>query len=120
MVKILVVDDSRIFRNILYTTLSENGYDVVGMVPNGQECLDFLKENPTPDIITLDITMPVMDGIEALVKIRELYPTAKVIMVSASGQKQKVMDALKIGAVDFIHKPFKTEEINIIISRHCD
>lgn len=120
MNKILVVDDSRIFRNILHSTLTEKNYDVIGMSANGQEALDFLKDAAVkPDIITLDITMPVLDGMDTLKIISENYPEIKVIMVSASGQKNKVMDALKIGAVDFIQKPFDTNEIGIIISRHC-
>lgn len=119
MATILVVDDSRIFRNILETTLTEVGHQVVGSVANGQLALDFLNNaHPLPELVTLDITMPVMEGIETLRSIISLFPGVKVIMVSASGQKGKVMDALKIGALDFIQKPFKPEEINEVIKKY--
>ncbi len=119
MATILVVDDSRIFRNILEATLTEVGHEVVGSVANGQLAIDFLASaHPLPELVTLDITMPVMEGIETLRSIISLYPSVKVIMVSASGQKGKVMDALKIGALDFIQKPFKPEEINEVIKKY--
>ncbi|MFI3202050.1 MAG: response regulator [Eubacteriales bacterium] len=119
MAKILVVDDSRIFRNILMEALTENGHEVIGTASNGQEALDFLSSNEiTPELVTLDITMPVMEGLEALKNIRAIYPDMKVIMVSASGQKHKVMEALKMGASDFIQKPFQPEELHSVITKY--
>lgn len=116
MAKIYIVDDSRIFRKILKTTLSENGHEIIGEAGNGQEALDQLK-NISPDVITLDITMPIMDGLQTLVEIKNTYPNIKVVMVSAAGQKAKVMEAIKNGAVDFLQKPFQPDEVASVITR---
>ncbi len=109
---ILIVDDSRTMRKVLAASLKEAGHYIIGNAGNGQEALDLLKNlSPDlPDLITLDITMPEMDGIETLKRIRAEYPDQKVIMVSAAGQKDKIMEALKFGAVDFIKKPFDHDE----------
>ncbi len=81
-----------------------------------KEALNLLS-SITPDLITLDITMPVMDGVTALKSIKEQYPSIKVVMVSAAGQKNKVMEALKGGASDFIQKPFDPEDVKRVISK---
>lgn len=117
MAKILIVDDSRIIRRVLGTTLNEAGYEIAGEACNGEEALKLL-ESITPDLVTLDITMPVMDGLETLGHIKELYPDMKVIMISAAGQKNKVMQALKDGALDFIRKPFEKEDMLEVIDKH--
>jgi two-component system chemotaxis response regulator CheY len=116
MAKIMIIDDSRILRRILTTTLTDAGHEVVADAGNGKEGL-MLLDKVTPDLITLDITMPVMDGLEALPKIREKSPSTKVIMVSAAGQKNKVMEALKLGARDFLQKPFEPENVIEIVDR---
>jgi len=116
MGKILIVDDSRILRKILNATLTEAGHAVIGEAGNGEEALTLL-ESVTPDLITLDITMPVMDGLTALKCIKEKYPSIKVVMVSAAGQKNKVMEALKGGASDFLQKPFEPEDVKRVISK---
>jgi len=116
MANIMIVDDSRIFRKILRTLFSESGYEVVGEAGNGEEALK-LMETVTPDIITLDITMPVMDGLETLKAIKEKYPKITVVMVSAAGQKSKVMEALKSGAADFIQKPFEPDDVLAVINK---
>lgn len=116
MAKIMVVDDSRILRRILTNTLTEAGHEIVADAGNGKEAL-LLLEKVKPDLITLDITMPVMDGLEALTKIKETYPEIKVVMVSAAGQKNKVMEALKNGASDFIQKPFEGEDVIAVINK---
>ena len=108
MSSVLIVDDSRTMRKMLAGALTEAGYEIAGNAGNGAEALELLK-TVTPDLITLDITMPVMDGLEALTKIKELNPDQKVLMVSAAGQKDKVLSALKAGALDFIQKPFEAE-----------
>ena len=116
MLKIIIVDDSRIFRKMLKAAFVENGHEVIGEAGNGEEVLELLK-SCTPDLITLDITMPVMDGLEALKAIKEQYPQQKVIMVSAAGQKGKVIDALKYGASDFIQKPFDPDDIAAVMNK---
>ncbi len=110
MSTVMIVDDSRTMRKMLAGTLKEQGYEIAGDAGNGEEALKLL-ETVRPDLITLDITMPVMDGLTALEKIMELYPDQKVLMVSAAGQKDKVLNALKMGAVDFIQKPFEPEVV---------
>lgn len=112
MAKILVVDDSRTSRKILKGILENNGYEIIGEATNGEEGVKLFGEL-NPDIVTLDITMPVMDGIEALKKIKEINAAAKVIMVTAAGQKNNVVEALKLGAFEFVSKPF---EEDIIVS----
>lgn len=116
MAKIIIVDDSRILRKILNTTLTEAGHEIIGEAGNGAELLKLL-ETKTPDLITLDITMPVMDGIAALKAVKEQYSDVKVIMVSAAGQKSKVMEALKAGASDFLQKPFEPEDVKRVVSK---
>lgn len=111
MVKnILVVDDAAFMRMKLKDILERNDYNVVGEAENGLEAVS-LYQNLNPDLVTMDITMPEMDGIEALKKIREIDNSAKVIMCSAMGQQGMVMDAIKAGAIDFIVKPFDTTRV---------
>lgn len=116
MHKIFIVDDSRTSRKILRGLLEERGYIVVGEAKNGQEAVDMFQSF-NPDIITLDITMPVKNGIDALKEIIELAPDIKVIMVSAAAQKNKIMDSLKAGAVDFVNKPYEKEKLLSAIER---
>jgi len=116
MAKIIIVDDSRILRKILNGTLTEAGHEIIGEAGNGEEVLKLL-ETATPDLITLDITMPVMDGLAALKEIKDKYPGIKVVMVSAAGQKNKVMEALKAGASDFLQKPFEPEDVKRVVSK---
>lgn len=107
---VLVVDDSALIRKILIKMLNENGYQVVGEATNGAEGVELYKELE-PDIVTLDITMPVMDGVTALKLIKEYNPEALVAMISAAGQKDKLMEALKEGAELFFTKPFNEQEV---------
>ncbi len=107
---VLVVDDSALIRKILIKMLNENGYQVVGEAANGAEGVELYKDLE-PDIVTLDITMPVMDGVTALKQIKEYNPMALVAMISAAGQKDKLMDALKEGAELFFTKPFNEQEV---------
>jgi two-component system chemotaxis response regulator CheY len=117
MKSVLIVDDSRTSRRFLTDILERGGYNVVGEAVNGQEGYNqYVKLKP--DIVTMDITMPQMDGIESLKLIKKTDPDAKVIMITAAGQKEKMMEALKIGAVEFISKPF-AEEAVLDALRHC-
>ncbi|MBR6469017.1 MAG: response regulator [Lachnospiraceae bacterium] len=116
MATVMIVDDSRTMRKMLAGALKQAGYEVVGDAGNGEEALKLL-ESVKPDLITLDITMPVMDGMTTLEKIKERDPSQKVIMVSAAGQKDKVIGALKIGALDFIQKPFDEKTVLETVNR---
>ena len=110
MSTVMIIDDSKTSRSILKNILTKNGYEVIAEAENGQDGYDKYCELH-PDFVTLDITMPVMDGIETLVKIKEYDPAAKVIMVTAAGQKSKMLDAIKLGAAEFVTKPFETDQI---------
>ena len=116
MANILIVDDSRTSRKILKGILEGEGYEVVGEATNGQEGYDRYVELK-PDVVTMDITMPVLDGIEALKKIKGEYPDAKVVMVTAAGQKTKMVEAVQNGANEFVSKPFEAEQLKKIIDK---
>ena len=108
--KILIVDDAVFMRIKLKDILTKNGYEVVGEAQNGQEAFEKYQAT-NPDVVTMDITMPDVDELEALKMIRAHDPNAKVIMCSAMGQQGMVMDAIKSGAKDFIVKPFDTDRV---------
>ncbi len=114
MATVLIVDDSRTSRRILRNILTENGYEIVGEASDGQSGYEKYIEL-RPDLVTLDITMPVLDGLGTLEKIMQLDSEAKVIMVTAAGQKSKMVEAIKLGAAEFIQKPFEPEQILAII-----
>ena len=116
MANILIVDDSRTSRKILKGILEGEGYEVVGEATNGQEGYDRYVELK-PDVVTMDITMPVLDGIEALKKIKGEYPDAKVVMVTAAGQKTKMVEAVQNGASEFVSKPFEPEQLKKSIDK---
>ena len=107
---VVIVDDSRMIRKMLRQILEEDGYTVVAEAENGLEAVTAYKQY-RPDIITLDITMPQMDGVEALKEIMKFDPDAYAIMITAAGQQQKVITALKAGAAKFVMKPFMKEEV---------
>ena len=107
---VVIVDDSRMIRKMLRGILEEAGYSVLAEAENGLEAVTAYKQYK-PDIITLDITMPQMDGVEALKEIIKYDPDAYAIMITAAGQQQKVISALKSGAAKFVMKPFMKEEV---------
>ena len=110
MAKVLIVDDAAFMRMMIKDILEKNGFEVVGEASNGLVAVDLYKKEK-PDVVTMDITMPDMDGIEAVKAIKEFDPAAKVIMCSAMGQQSMVMDAIKAGAKDFIVKPFQADRV---------
>jgi len=110
-VSFLIVDDAIFMRTLLRKIIEEvNGYTVLAEASNGKEAIEAAKMYQ-PDIITLDITMPEMDGINALPRILEASPNSRVIVVSAMGQQSMVIDAIKMGAKDFIVKPFEKYKV---------
>ncbi len=112
--KILIVDDSRMSRSVLRGVLEGAGYCVVGEAINGKEAVNsYIKLKP--DLVTMDITMPVMDGIEALKEIRKLDGDAKIVMLSAAGMKAKIIESIKLGAIEFISKPFEKDTIERVL-----
>jgi len=108
--KILITDDALFMRVTLRNFLVSSGYDVVGEAANGQEAVEKYA-SCKPDLVFMDITMPVMDGIAATRAIKKNDPNANVIMCTAMGQKNMVMEAIQAGAKDFIVKPFNPERI---------
>ena len=110
MAKVLIVDDAAFMRISIKNMLTKNGYEVVGEAENGAIGVEMYKELK-PDIVTMDITMPEMSGLDALKEITKADPQAKVVMVSAMGQEAMVREAIVSGAKGFIVKPFKEEGI---------
>ena len=117
--RILIVDDAAFMRMMIKDILSKNGFEVVGEAQDGIQAVELYKEL-TPDLVTMDITMPEMDGITALKNIREINPNAKVIMCSAMGQQAMVIDAIQAGAKDFIVKPFQADRVIEAIQKALD
>lgn len=116
MAKILIVDDSRTSRKILRAILEGAGHEVIGEAVDGLDGVNKYKEL-SPEITTLDITMPNMDGLEALREIKKADSAAKIIMVTAAGQQNKMVEAIKSGASEFVTKPFEAEEITGLIAK---
>ena len=114
--KVLIVDDTAFMRMMLKTIITGKGYSVVGEAEDGIDAIEKYKEL-RPDIVTMDITMPRMDGIEGIKGILEIDPDAKIIVCSAMGQKALVIEALRLGAKDFIVKPFDADRVVEAINR---
>ncbi|CDF58039.1 response regulator [Thermobrachium celere] len=110
MARVLIVDDAAFMRMMLKDILTKNGYEVIGEAPNGAKAVEIYKAE-RPDVVTMDITMPEMDGIQAVKEIKAFDPNAKIIMCSAMGQQAMVMEAIKSGARDFIVKPLQPERV---------
>lgn len=111
IVKIIIADDSILMRRNLKSILKQLGYNVIAEATNGQEAVELYKRLK-PDVMTMDISMPVMDGIEAVNQIVQLYPDANIIMISALNQKEMVFKAIERGAKYYIIKPFKIDMVS--------
>ncbi|MCG0274576.1 MAG: response regulator [Thermosediminibacteraceae bacterium] len=110
MAGILIVDDAAFMRMMIKDILTKNGFEVVGEAENGAVAVEKYKAL-NPSLVVMDITMPEMDGIEAVRRIKEIDPNAKIIMCSAMGQQAMVIDAIQAGARDFIVKPFQPDRV---------
>ncbi len=110
MARVLVVDDAVFMRKMVSDALSKGGHEIIGEAANGQEAVQ-QYQTLKPEVTTLDITMPEMDGISALKAILEVDPSARVIMCSALGQESKVLESIKAGARDFVVKPFQPDRV---------
>jgi two-component system, chemotaxis family, chemotaxis protein CheY len=110
MARVLVVDDAAFMRKLVTDALTSGGHEVVGEAGNGAEAVDRFQELK-PEVTTLDITMPEKDGLTALKEIIALDPAARVVMCSALGQEAKVLESIKLGAKDFVVKPFQAPRV---------
>lgn len=108
--RVLIVDDAAFMRMMIKDILSKNGYEVVGEAENGLKAVEKYKEL-TPDLTLMDITMPEMDGIQAVKNIKAIDGAAKIVMCSAMGQQAMVIESIQAGARDFIVKPFQAERV---------
>lgn len=108
--KILITDDALFMRVTLKNILVSNGYEISDEAANGKEAIEKYKASQ-PDLVMMDITMPIMDGISAAKQIKSLHPEANIVMCTAMGQKDMVVEAIKAGAKDFIVKPFQPERV---------
>jgi len=116
MMSALIADDAEIVRVTLRMILTKNGYGLIYEAKDGKEAVETYKTH-TPDIVTLDVTMDIVDGIEALKQIMAINPNAKVLMVSAMSQDIIVRDAIKTGAGGFIVKPFTEQQITDALNK---
>ena len=117
--KMLIVDDSNIMRRKIERSRDNNTFDVVGLATNGKEAVSMV-EKLTPDVITMDLTMPEMDGIECIEKISALYPNIKILVVSALSDKATGIEALEKGARGFLCKPFEDSELDHALTELVD
>lgn len=108
--RVLIVDDAAFMRMMIKDILSKNGYEVAGEAENGLKAVDKYKEL-TPDLVLMDITMPEMNGIDAVKAIKGFDPGAKIVMCSAMGQQAMVIESIQAGARDFIVKPFQADRV---------
>ncbi|MFJ8260899.1 response regulator [Rummeliibacillus sp. NPDC094406] len=114
MSTVLVVDDAMFMRHAITTMLEEAGFEVIGEAENGKQAIEQYQKLH-PDVVTMDVTMPVMSGLEATKEIIQNDPDAKICIVTALGQQKLILEALKSGAKDFITKPFEREHLETTI-----
>ncbi len=116
MARILIVDDAKFMRLTLTGILKKAEHEIVGEAENGREAIDLYRELK-PELVTMDITMPEMSGLEAMKEIKQEFPDAKVVMCSAMGQQKMVVEAIEAGAKDFIVKPFDEGRVLDAVNR---
>ena len=116
MARFLLCDDSAFMRMMLRRILEQAGHEIVGEASNGKEAVQQFRKCK-PDLVTMDITMPIMDGIEAVRLIIQQELQARIIMVTAMGQKDTIMSALSAGASDFIVKPFEVRQVVEVVNK---
>jgi two-component system chemotaxis response regulator CheY len=116
MKRLLVVDDALFMRKMICGVAAEAGWEVVAEAPNGAIAVE-LYEQHRPDLVTMDLVMPVMGGLEALRQIRAIDPDAKVVVVTALDQKQVLLDSIREGAIDFIVKPFERQRVLALLAK---
>ena len=116
MLNIMVVDDSTIIRRILTKELTQMGYNIVAEAKSGKEAIELYKKY-LPDLVTMDITMPIMSGIDALKKIRKAYKDANIIMITSHGEEALVMDAIVSGAKGYVLKPITTVALELAVKK---
>jgi two-component system chemotaxis response regulator CheY len=119
MAKILIVDDSKIVRRNLKTILSKEGHEIIAEAENGMQAYHEY-EKYKPDLVTMDITMPLLDGVRAVKKIMTTHPEARIIMVSAIDQKNMVIAAIQNGAKHYILKPFDPDKVIAAVNAVLD
>jgi two-component system chemotaxis response regulator CheY len=108
--RLLVVDDALFMRKLICDVAAEAGWQVVGEAGDGEQAIS-LYEQTRPDLVTMDLVMPVLGGLDALRRIREIDPSAQVVVVTALDQKQALLDSIRDGAIDFIVKPFERARV---------
>ena len=118
-IDVLIADDLKFIKLVLRELVEKAGFRVVREASNGQEAVELYKDK-RPDVVLMDITMPKMDGLTALKQILRLDPQAKIIMCSALGQQSLIVQALQLGAKDFIVKPFREERVIAAIKKILD
>lgn len=114
MPTVLVVDDALFMRTTISNMFEQWGFEVVGQATNGKQAVKMYRELQ-PDLVTMDLTMPVMTGLEAVKLIMPEFPDAKIIMITALGQQRFIVDAIESGAKDFITKPFNPNQLKAVI-----
>lgn len=114
--RVLIVDDAKFMRHMIKTILTDIGFEVVGEAADGLEACTMYQEL-TPDVVTMDLVMPNLGGIDALKQIRAADPQAKVVMISAIDQREPLMEALKLGAADYVVKPFEKARVREAMQR---
>jgi two-component system chemotaxis response regulator CheY len=116
MKRLLVVDDALLMRKMISDVAAQVGWEVVGEARNGREAVE-LYDRLRPDLVTMDVVMPEMNGLEALRRIRAVDPDAQVVMVTALDQKQTLLESIRDGAIDFIVKPFEHDRIASLLTK---